>query len=797
MIPKGTIGGARADMHCHSTASEVAKLGIQKSIGLPECATPPEEVYELAKRRGMDFVTITDHDTIDGCLEIADRPDTFISEELTTWFAGEPQAVHVLCYGITPNDHEFLQAHASDLETCAAYLHEHEITCALAHPFFAVAAPLTGRHRRRLAQLFGVWETRNGSRARELNMPAWVYIETHGGTGIGGSDDHAGVDIGRTFTETAPASTPEQFLAHIRAGEATSRGDQGSAAKWAHSALALATRTLMAKGVVDPVGTENSVAVPSGTATGMSNDVGAEEPTGSDSNGRVDPSAVLEIAERVVADGGERGGEAAPGLGAKEARALLRAWLDSIDLNADPKQLVELMQADDFSHSDLARRARRIHERRLREAVDLLTVAADAGEGFGEAARSLFEACIPAIPYVPSTTILGNEKAKLSAREGEPGRVALVVDGAGSMHGVTHTIERIREHGVPGWEVEVVGTDPRVDRRLPAVAEVEVPFYPGMTIGIPSVPELVATLAEGRYDLVHLASPGPAGVGAALTARIGGIPLCGSYHTELAAYAGLRSGDASLEAGMRLAIAVFYRQCEVVLSPSRASDESLIGLGIDPERIGRWVRGVDLGLYDPRKRDRDAYPGEIKVLYAGRLTREKGAELLAESFLRARERDPRLHLLLAGGGPEEALLRERLGEHATFLGWLDRDELARAYASADVFLFCSRTDTYGQVIAEAQASGLPVVAVAEGGPLSLIRDRQTGWLCEPDPSELAAAVAQLAASPFLRDRVARAALADVQGRTWEAALAQLAAGYERSLSRARSKPEPTPLMEVA
>ncbi len=96
-------------------------------------------------------------------------------------------------------------------------------------------------------------------------------------------------------------------------------------------------------------------------------------------------------------------------------------------------------------------------------------------------------ACVPAIPYVPATTILGTEMAKLASRDGEPGRVALVVDGAGSMHGVTHTIERIREHGVPGWEVEVVGTDSRVDRRLPAVAEVEVPFYAGMSIGVPSV----------------------------------------------------------------------------------------------------------------------------------------------------------------------------------------------------------------------------------------------------------------------------------------------------------------------
>ncbi len=185
-----------------------SKLGVQRALGLPECATPPEEVYELAKRRGMDFVTITDHDTIAGALEIADRPDVFVSEELTAAFRGEPQQVHVLCYGITPDDHARLQELAADVEAVAEYLHGQEIACALAHPFYAVAAPLAARHRRRLAELFPVWEVRNGSRAPELNLPAAVYIDTHGGTGIGGSDDHAGVDVGRTYTEAPAAATP-------------------------------------------------------------------------------------------------------------------------------------------------------------------------------------------------------------------------------------------------------------------------------------------------------------------------------------------------------------------------------------------------------------------------------------------------------------------------------------------------------------------------------------------------------------------------------------------------------------
>src|ERR1700730_1017149 len=140
--PNAAPSTVRVDLHCHSTASEVAKLSVQRALALPECATPPREVYELAKRRGMDFVTTTDQDTIAGVLELADEPDVFVSEELTTWFKGEPQAVHVLCFGITPDDHDWLQANRGSVVACAEYLHGREIACALAHPFFHVAAPL-------------------------------------------------------------------------------------------------------------------------------------------------------------------------------------------------------------------------------------------------------------------------------------------------------------------------------------------------------------------------------------------------------------------------------------------------------------------------------------------------------------------------------------------------------------------------------------------------------------------------------------------------------------------------------
>ncbi len=742
---------SRVDLHCHSTASAEARLGVQRALGLPECATPPEEVYELAKRRGMDFVTITDHDTIDGALAIADQPDVFVSEELTARFRGEPQAVHVLCYGIDEDDHAWLQRNAGDVEACAEYLYGNDIACALAHPFFAVAAPLTARHRRRLAQIFSIWETRNGSRARELNLPAAIYIDTHGGTGVGGSDDHAGVDIGRTWTETPLAGSPEEFLCHLRAGHAEGCGDQGSAAKWAHSAMALAVRTL-GRGEAPPEGY------------------------------RANPAAVLEIIQRVVREGDARASVIGADLDPADARALLEAWLDAVGLDLRGTDLLAVFQADDFSHADLFRRARHAHERGLRRAaVGAVTALAQGGES-GAALGGLFDALVPAIPYAPAASFLGREKQKLIAREGDP-RVAVVTDAISGVHGVSRTIEELRERGVPGYDIEVVGTDPAVDRRLASVAELDVPFYPGLHIGVPTLPGLVEALAEGRYDAVHVTSPGPAGVAAAVVARTMSLPLVGSHHTELGAYAELRSGDASIAGGVDMALAALYGICDTVLSPSVAADESLRTLGVSAEKIGRWERGVELTRFGRRHRHEGLLPGELNILYAGRLTREKGVDLLAESFLAARERDQRLHLVLAGGGPEEVLLRDRLGEHATFLSWLEGNDLPRAYASADLFVFPSRTDTFGQVLVEAQASGLPVLAVDEGGPRDLIEDGVTGLLRPPRTDALADALVELAASPAMRERLAAAGERSATGRTWEHALGQLAAGYARGLEK--------------
>src|SRR6202035_1439294 len=271
------------------------------------------------------------------------------------------------------------------------------------------------------------------------------------------------------------------------------------------------------------------------------------------------------------------------------------------------------MQEEGFSHSDLYRRACRLHEHKLRTAVEQTVRAIgeesrqdDVAVGASQpidvqqvsaAAGGLFESCTAVIPYAPATAFLASEQTKLAryaaTSEGEPPRVAILADGIGSMHGVTRTIEEIRRRGVPGFEIEVVGTDPDVDRRLSAVSEFEVPYYPGLRIGVPSLSAAVQTLVEGNFDALHVCSPGPVGIAGVLLARALGLPLVGSYHTELTAYAKLRSEDEGIADAMAMAVGAFYNACDLVLSPSHASDEALASIGMAPEKVLRWDRGVD------------------------------------------------------------------------------------------------------------------------------------------------------------------------------------------------------------
>ena len=756
----------RVDLHCHSSASAVAGLAVQGALGLPECATPPEEVHALAKRRGMDFVTITDHDTIDGVLAIADRPDVFVSEELTAAFRGEPQRVHVLCLGITPDDHDWLQAHAGDVEVVAAYLHEREIACALAHPFYNVAAPLTPRHRRRLAELFGTWEVRNGARDAELNLPAAIYVETHGGTGVGGTDDHAGIDIGRTFTETPAAATPAEFLAHVRAGRAEARGDQGSAARWAHNAMALAVRAL-------------------GTRRGRR----GARPGGGPADGRA----------RARRRGGARRRRARrrprPGRRPRAAaRVARRRWgSDLPDARAarlPPGRRLHPrrpLPARAPRPREAARgRGRPRRRRRVRARPRPRSTRPGSRTGSRRAALELFDACVPAIPYAAAAAFLGREKRRL-ARGGGPLRVALLADGVGAVHGVTRVIDEIRERGVPGFDVDV---DRHRPARRPPAAERRRrrdPLLPRPPRRRPRRPRPRRGARRGplrpRPRQRARARSAPA---ARPTARMLGLPVAGSHHTEFAAYAQLRIGrpaDRARHAARARRALPAVRGRPLALGRRRRARSP--GSASTP----RGSRAGTAASTRSASRPRGARPappaGSRSCTRAG--SRARRASTCSPTRSSPRGRATRgCTSCSPAAGPRRSGCARGSATPRRFLGWLEGDALATAYASADVLLFCSRD---GHVRpGRARGPGLRAAGRRRrrGRPRGADRRRpQRPPLPGPAGARSPRRSPAWPGSRAMRERLARGGLAAVRERTWDGALGRLGGRLARGAGAPR------------
>jgi glycosyltransferase involved in cell wall biosynthesis len=276
------------------------------------------------------------------------------------------------------------------------------------------------------------------------------------------------------------------------------------------------------------------------------------------------------------------------------------------------------------------------------------------------------------------------------------------------------------------------------------------------------------------------------GLSALLVARTLGIPFVASHHTELGRYALELTGDRLAAELTNRAVRWFYGQADRVYVPTRATGQALIAGGIDPARIYTFTRGSDTRAFDPGRRSRTMRRrlggdgAETIVLYVGRLSAEKGLVALADAFRRAAAARPGLHLALVGDGPGRAEVAAALaGTPHRFLGALTGDELAAAFASADLFCLPSQTETFGQVVTEAAASGLPAVVIGKGGAAEQVADGETGLLVPPDdPVALAAAIAVLHDHASVRIAMgARARVAALARPGWDEVFSGLLAGY--------------------
>jgi glycosyltransferase involved in cell wall biosynthesis len=312
---------------------------------------------------------------------------------------------------------------------------------------------------------------------------------------------------------------------------------------------------------------------------------------------------------------------------------------------------------------------------------------------------------------------------------------------------------------------------------------VPIPFYPEMRIYVPRLLAFMKQVRDDGIDLVHLTTPGPIGLTALFVAWRLRLPLVGSFHTDLAAYAERLSGVRRLGTLMREYMRWPYGKCARVLVPSEHTRQLLIEARADPSRIEVWPRGVDTMLFNPARRSRalreawhvsDRRPA---LVYVGRVSREKGLDLLPAIRDRLHAWGFEHRFVIVGTGPLLPTLRDRLPD-ALFTGVLNREAVAQAFASGDLFVFPSATDTAGNVVLEAQASGLPVVVSGSGGPRENMVAGVTGTVCHgDDPDEWAAAIGDLLHNRARLATMAPAARDYALTRTWERAMQPLFRAY--------------------
>ena len=312
-------------------------------------------------------------------------------------------------------------------------------------------------------------------------------------------------------------------------------------------------------------------------------------------------------------------------------------------------------------------------------------------------------------------------------------------------------------------------------------------LYPDVQWAFPRHRALVDDAARFRPDIVHLATEFAMGYAGTRVARQLGLPIVASAHTDYEQYASRYRVDWAVRAGWRY-LRWFYGQAEFVLCPTRIYEQHLQSRGV--RHTGIWSRGVDTSAFHPEFRSNafraalGARQGDPVVTYIGRMAREKNLELLLEGWTTIRGRYPSAQLVLVGQGPLESEIAERglPGVHLT--GLLTGRDLAEAYASADLFAFPSVTETFGNVLLEAMASGLPSVVAAAGGMLEFARHGRNSWLVEPNSVEaLAEGMLRLLDDAELRRTISDGALATARSRRWDLVDDRLLEDYARAVER--------------
>jgi len=788
----------RVDLQLHSRFSDRPTEWILRRLGMPQSYSEPEALYRKLAAVGMTFKTITDHNRLDGSKAIAHHPDVFLSEEVTTYFP-DGCKIHLLVWNLNEAQHEEIQRLRPNIYELAAYLRHQKLSHGVAHPLVNINNILTVEHFERLVLLFRCFEARNGNReplaqevanrcltaltpekiielANRHNLEP-TYPDAHRKILFASSDDHSGLHPGMTWTQTEDGTSVADFFQNFEEGAATLHGPMGDPLTFSSSLY-----TTVFSFARDKIKRN----APTGASLlGMMAErfLAGQNPTAFSFAERF--GHITEAIRTGQALDFVKPGEVtlAREISAFLSNPKLKQALDRIiaeEPNAQRRSFRMASHiANELSYRLMSQFQQRLNKGNLIDAFQAIIGLLPVGFGI--------------LPYVvafgqqaPARPLLAHIARRFTGTLPQALRNekrAWFTDTLEDINGVARTIRAmVQAARHAGADLTVVTSRSNLSindipiKNFPPVGEFEIPEYELQKLSFPPFLDMLDYIQRERFTELIISTPGPIGLCALGCAKLLGLRTTGIYHTDFPQYARFLSDDAFMETLVWNYMQWFYGQTDLIYVNSEFYRRCWIDRGILPDKLRIFPRGLDTELFNPALRDsafwsKRGAKGPV-LLYVGRVSKEKDLNLLTEIMPDLRKKVGAFTLALVGEGPYRAELQKLLPE-AIFTGILNGRELGVAYASADLFVFPSTTDTYGNVVVEAMAAGLPVAVSDVGGPRELVKTSQMGRVLPArDASAWVTGLAQMLSQ--LPSPEERQALAHQAGneRRWDSAFAR-------------------------
>jgi glycosyltransferase involved in cell wall biosynthesis len=730
----------KADLHVHTKYSANPADMLLKRFGTQESYTEVEEVYRQAKARGMDFVTVTDHNVIAGALRLVELypKEAFTGVELTTCFPEDGCAIHVLVYDFTPGQFADMDRLRSDIYVLRDYLRREKLPCSVAHATYSVNGKLTLAHVEKLLVLFDVFECVNGTRVGTYN-DLWKRIlrsltpqrtdelrhrhvlETFSDTPwvkgyTGGSDEHAGLFVGSTFT-LAEGGTKEDFLRTLRMKRTDSGGRSNHYKTQVFTFLKIAY--------------ESSQVNRRRGRVNLWNDLCAVIFDGKTPGWKIRLKLQQMRRSRKEKD-----------------RAVARQVIELVaGLTQDPPPPID--ERIDAIYNTMAA---------IEDAFFILNAEAFR-EAFGKrdvvkimsALTALFRSIFLSMPFLgtfrhlhQSSVIMDEVRQEfLGPLKAEERKVLWFTDTLNDLNGVSMTLRNFSEESARrGRVVRVVsvaeeGRAPHnYQLELPVLYEYTPDFYPSYTLRFPSLLKSIELIFAEKPTEIVVSTPGPVGLIGILTARLFGISCRSIYHSDFTRMTELGLSGGTLASFVQGYVRWFYSCTDEILVPTQESLRSLAVRGYEFSKLGIFRRGIDTALFAPAREERGSLrprfglDGAFTLLYVGRVSKDKSIGFLIDIYRELRRQGEEINLIICGDGPELERLRKEFDgdERLKFTGRVAREDLPTVYSLSDLFVFPSTIDTFGMAVLEAQACGLPALVTNIGGPQEVIDSDETGYV---------------------------------------------------------------------